>query len=623
MRYRLLCSSVYRLAGLALVLALFGSLATENRCWAQAAEQKLKLLIGDKANDPKPKEIEVLNLRPNLAQEIFVFVQNANNTTEEVIIELRAGGNPVEGGTQKVKVEGNKPQLVTFGKPAPMPADKPLVMTPLTGPLDLRLLGEKNAVLHEVKLETPRPNAYVAVTSIKFDPNEQGGVKNRLIVRLRATEAFAGPPCRVELVLKPDRIPGLVTGQKKEGTYAGQLTAPGDEVVLIAENLKFQSGSDARNGLVYLTIDGYERAYTFTTTFPREGTASEPQRIDLPILQINAPAFAVPSAKFAIGVEVDNSKPDETAEFDLIGVALNQNDELEQKPISLAKFHGDRQITVLFNPMGPKGGLLFKPEFKDWSTELNLSEVFGKRTFRLRLLDKDGNPIKVRSGAEGEPVEKVEKTLVLDASKPEEVKFLDFPKTLVKGLDLPLKARGVDPESGIQEVIFFAGKPTPDGKLPPNPIVAEGKPVDQTRTVWAADLPVSTDQKGMFEVSVRFTNNAGLSATETIRIQLLDPAAAGTADGKGAPAKKETSVEGTVVEGSRSQPNVKVTLRDERGLAKATTTTDAKGKFVFKDIAPGTYRITASKTSSNTRGETTVAVPEGQKKTGVEVKLTR
>lgn len=624
MRYLFPYSPAKRLAGLALVLMVFGSFTAENPCRAQAADQKLKLRFSDKANDPEPKEF--LTLRPNLAQQIFVYVQNANNTTEEVTVELRAGGNSVPGGVQPVKVEGNKPQRVLFGKPAPAPADKPLVLTPLAGPIDLRLLGDKNAVLDEVKLDVARPNAYVDVTSIKFDPSEQGGVRNRLIVRLRAKESFAGAPCRVELVLRPERIPGLVPGQKKEGTYAGHLTRAGDDLVLVAENLKFQSGTEAKNGLVYLSIDGYERAYTFTTSFPREGIASEPQRIDIPILGIVAPAFGVPSAQFAIGVEVDNAKPDEVAELEILAVSLNQNEELDQKPISLARFNGDRRLNLLFNPVGPNGGLLFKPEIRDWSVEQDLSEVYGKRTFRLRLLDKDGNVIKVRSGAEGEPVEKVERTLVLDASKPEEVKFIDFPKTLLRGSALPLKARGIDPESGILEVVFFAGKPAPDGKLPPNPVAVEGTPTDATRTVWAAELPVSTDQKGMFEVSVRFTNQAGLSATETIRIQLVDPppaTPAGPGSGAGGKGLKETIIEGTVVEGTRAQPNLVVTLRDEKGVAKGTTTTDAKGKFVFKDIPGGTYRISSAKTSSNTKGEVTVAVPEGQKKSGVEIKLFR
>ena len=124
------------------------------------------------------------------------------------------------------------------------------------------------------------------------------------------------------------------------------------------------------------------------------------------------------------------------------------------------------------------------------------------------------------------------------------------------------------------------------------------------------------------EVSVQFTNRAGLSATETVIIQLVDPAPAGSAAAK-QPEKPQTTIEGTVVEGSRLQPNLPVRLVDVQNVIRDTVTTDAKCKFLFKDVAAGAYRVMASKSGSNTRGETPVQVQDGQKKTGVEIKLTR
>ena len=55
----------------------------------------------------------------------------------------------------------------------------------------------------------------------------------------------------------------------------------------------------------------------------------------------------------------------------------------------------------------------------------------------------------------------------------------------------------------------------------------------------------------------------------------------------------KTTIEGAVLEGTtpRGQPNVPVVLRDDKGAAKESTKTDDKGKYAFKDIAAGNYRV--------------------------------
>jgi hypothetical protein len=592
-----------------------------------AAQDKLQLLFSDNPKDAEPKEF--LTLRPNVTQPVHIFVRNPTETTQEVTVELWAGESPL-APPQKVKAEANKLTRVSLGKPA-APGEKPAPLVAVNGAFEVRLrVDEKTPPVVE-KLVMLAPGEYVKVTSISYDPSEQGGKKNRLTVRLRADRTLLGPRCRVELVLNPDRIPGFVRGQKKEGTYAGYLLRAGEELVLTAENLQFEDGSRPKSGLFYLTVDGYERAFTFSSDFPREGIASRPDQVRTQTLRLSAPRYGPPTAKFPVSVEIDNSKEGERGELDLIGLVPDEEGKLVRKASSLATFfsdrksiYSDRELRLLFSAQEPNGGLRLKPELSDWSTDVDLSEVYGERTLRLRLLDRGRDPLEVVNTATGEKTTEVLVPVGLDATKPEGVKFVRWPKQLLRNAPIVVRATGRDPESDISRVIFFVGKPAPDGKVPADVISAEELPDPEYGKIWAAELPVSTEQKALFDVTVQFTNGAGLSATETIKIQLVDPPPPVKPDAKPPAGPKPAIIEGRVVEGGRPQPNVTVSMLDTKDLtAKGTATTDAQGKFVFKDVPAGSYRLSASKTAANTRGTTTVSVIEGQKKTDVEIKLNR
>ena len=209
--------------------------------------------------------------------------------------------------------------------------------------------------------------------------------------------------------------------------------------------------------------------------------------------------------------------------------------------------------------------------------------------------------------------------MALDNSPPEHVKLVDFPEKLARGAELPVKATGFDPDSDIKEVVFYVGRPGPDGNAPPTAVKAPGKLIDKDKHIWAAALAAPTDQKGKMDVTAQFVNGANLSATDTVTIQLVDPTPP-TGAGAG---PKGGSVEGTVAEGGRGQPGLEVRLLDDKGAVKDAVKTDAAGKYLFKDVAAGSYNVAATKTTDSTKGESAVQVLDGQKKTGVDVKLTR
>ena len=87
----------------------------------------------------------------------------------------------------------------------------------------------------------------------------------------------------------------------------------------------------------------------------------------------------------------------------------------------------------------------------------------------------------------------------------------------------------------------------------------------------------------------------------------------------------------SVREGERPQNGIPVELRDNQGVLKFKGTTgDVKnkdgvaepGKIVFKDLPAGTYKVSAVRTASSTKGEETTTVKDGDEK-AINIRLFR
>jgi serine/threonine protein kinase len=484
----------------------------------------LKILFSADPSGTSEPALNLLYLRPNTSQSFYLFVRNQSQKSGEATVVLRVNGQPLEGGVQKISVKPGAVQRVTFGQPLPGKEDKPPILSELKGPLLVSVVDDKNEPLADPSpVSVAHPRQYVAAGCI-FDPGE-----NRLEVRVTKTANFIGDRSQVELDLRPDRIPALVEGQKKSGTYSGYLTDKNKEVKLVAENLQFKPGVD-RTGLVYLRIDGYERAITFYATFASNGLTQLNQITDQPILRINADRVTAASPAAKVGVEIDNIREGQVAELGLF-----RSDAFKEQEGESLTFIGDRRVRLFFNPTGPDGALLFRTEVQDWSAGLDVKDVFGQRVLRLRLLANDKEEKVIDSSEKVEPQEPArdkfkEKPFVrfsylVDGSPPEGVKFVleRLPATRKEGDPLRVVATGQDPESGIKEVIFFVGKPDKDGNPPPNAVQAEGRPVAKEDNTWAAELAAPTDKKSILEVSVLFINGVGLRKIETITVDLSDP----------------------------------------------------------------------------------------------------
>jgi hypothetical protein len=221
----------------------------------------------------------------------------------------------------------------------------------------------------------------------------------------------------------------------------------------------------------------------------------------------------------------------------------------------------------------------------------------------VRLLDANGSPLRT-----------VFQTVTFDDSPPDKVAFIEPPKQARRDLPLTLKAAAAPSVSGISQAVFFVGKPI-EHKVPPNTPTFPGQAVDAGKTQWSATLPLPGDRKGPTELSVQLVNAVGQSEFATTTVELVEFDAAKARLGK---------VQGKVLEGEREQPDLTVLLRDEKGAQKDKTTTKSDGSFVFENVAPGKYKVYASKVASTgtRKGEVPVQVDPG-KSADVKIPLYR
>jgi hypothetical protein len=506
-----------------------------------------------------------------------------------------------------------------------------------------RLLDAKGKLLKEILIGVARPKEYVNVDQIFFYPVTKEGTKNVLEVRLSAKGTFTGTTAApVELVLDPNRVPSLKPEQEKVGRYAGQLR-PGTPLTLRAENLQFREGAERQQGLIYLTIDGYQRAYTYLSSFLGERGESRPSELIGPIMRLDHTPIGKPGPEYPVIVEVDNAPS--AAVSTLALYREYKDDKLIDREDEPRRFAGDRQELIAYSPAGPLGSLLFAPKVADWAIVLDTTKVYGERWLAAQMIDTDREKERLKDAKAPDPVipvlnskeipekgetEKtraiVERVLLYDG-KPVLSLDLDLPPAppgklpqLTVGAPLPLRAVARDP-SGITRVVFFAGKPPPDGKLPPTVPQAEGEQIQADPYVFRAELPAPAPRPAVLLASVQMTNGVGQTAVKTIRVELVDPAKAGA---NGEPKFKGALVTGTVVLGGIPQAGVPVTLSDEKGALKQAAKTDEKGVYRFERVPVGAYVVNALQSGSRTRGRTLTSVPEGKEKVeNVDVKLVR
>jgi serine/threonine protein kinase len=449
----------------------------------------------------------LLRLRPNVEQTFFLFADNQGDELKDVTFQIQVEGKPLPQATVRLPTLLKGSQSIRFTKPLPQ-VEKPPAPVEFSGPAFVCAYTEKGKPLCTFHIGVSHPRNYVQLELNAFDP------KTKCInLGVRANPGFFGPRCPVKLDLRPERLPFLAPKQKRDGSYGGYLYKPGDQVHLEACNLDINAGN-LESGLASLTIDKYERAFIFRCS----AKGGFPTPLERPSIRLSADPAAATGPPFKAGLEVDNLPQDATLE-----VGLYRDEKFTQLEGPQLQFHGDRRIRVFMNPHNPEGSISFRSELTDWVFELDTANLYGRRWLRVRLQEPGQNTpvqfLELGSGGSVQESREIGRVLMFDGSPPEDVVWLEHELDSQQPSGercVRVAASAKDPETGIGRVVFYLGKPPPDGVPPPTAVQVEGVKVTD-KDVWEAKLSVPATSNET-DVSVQFTNSVGLSTSSVTKI---------------------------------------------------------------------------------------------------------
>lgn len=527
------------------------------------AQNTPRPVVSTRPNEPAkgPFQGKTTNvvLRPNADLSFHVYLENPGQQAwTNVTVRLTAdekGEQPLAEGLVEQIGPGEVARVVlrsTAPVPppeppaaAPMPpaadkekaapaAAKPPAGTPAPAVLYLHAIDDQKKpfpntrpTAFDVRVSPPRD--YVSATP-QVTPTGGGfAISVRLGRLANASEAFRGKPATARLDVRPELVPGLDPASLKDGTFQTVIAPDAKEVVLVAKSLRFIGRPGPST--VTVSVDGYDRAFVFTTDFSGTTPALSPS--GTPGVRIDAPRYAVPGRPLSARLEVFRDTGDERPRLEFYRA------EQGEPEVPTAGLTTPRQQSVTYQ-VGKAGELVFHAEVKDWVIPLDTAGVYGTRRLEFSLTDQDGKILtrpQADEPAEKEPVPATH-LLTLDDTVPEAVRLLALPpkvepkkprklplppgavpplpgpspvpglvlppwacecvlppsfgvpvppvpvaavpkelpaplplvieKTRVRGTVIELIARAEDPESGITGVLFFLGSPPgPDGKSPP------------------------------------------------------------------------------------------------------------------------------------------------------------
>jgi hypothetical protein len=552
-------------------------------------------------NPVEPKDpLSELALRPGKTRlKYYLYLRNHTDKPQMLIVELLDNGAPVEGGVARLAepLKPNEtPRRVDFGKLEP-PADKPL--RDIQGPLQIRLRdAATNTVLDtkQIPVRIATPREYVEVTDQEYNPGAGGN--NRLQFKVRAKRDIPDPGCEVKLVLPTDRIPGYAPPPKEENATV-VLTKKNEEKELFAAGINLTQGANP-NGYVYLTVDGVERAFIFKTTFNPGGGVTKPDRFDASDIRIQTlPPYARPNKNYNVTVHVDNPPDGTTVLLELARKDANGGVSVEREAKPIRPEPRDRHLG--FSPQSADGALLCEAQIRDWVIPLDTSDIAGDRELRASLRAAQGSVIGTDS-----------KSIVFDNTKPENLTVVEA-QQVANGL-AEVTVAGQDPQSGVQKVKFHLGQ-VDDQNPPKGPPLIESD-FDNDQKSLTKKVPVN--QVGDIEMTAEFVNGVGLSAYLPIKVAMVPNFGGGNA-GQG----KNGSISGKVLLNEKLQPKAKLTLEGGQLKNPMTENADDHGEFLFKEVPPGTYKLSAVTELGGAKGHITVTVKAGEAKTGQNVSVSR
>jgi hypothetical protein len=580
----------------------------------------VEVAIGAGKNNAAAREID---LRPNTPTEFAVALKNfAGEILGDVklkLVQVVDGKEHVIAETmvEKLAPTGDKEagQLVQLFDKIKGGPDK----IELTGipPFKLQVHVQAKNLLpikRDLNLFIREPRDYVSAPA-NFDP-----VKSKLSVDVesKAVTAFVGPHLLpAQMIFGPD-----VTASKN-GFFKRTLTPLKPKVTLVAEDLAFER--KLTEGDVYLKVDGYERAFVYPVKVNSNGAVDPLPPGDIRV-RIGVPRYAKPSPTFDVPLEIDGPL---TGDFK-VRVSLDRTGNNGEQPgPDMQELEGLRQQKIILG-VTPDRKLICQTEIKDWRVQFDTNDILGRDIwYRVSVVTKgdtgkydkktaltvapESRPLLARTETDDreKDIKSVYAKVNQDISAPEGIK-LELPKDKEWAVGAPVELRAVirerkENQAPIGKVVVFRGKAPKDDKMEikDDDILFIDEAPDPKQKEWKFTLPPQTKAEAL-TLSVQFTTRTGVKAALTDSITFK----------AGGPVKKLYTVKGDVLRGELKQAGVEVSLMDAKKNVKATGKSNAEGAFVFENVEPGSYIVSAKQMNfQKLYGETVpFNVPDKEKK---------
>lgn len=604
---------------------------------AQAPEAKVEFhyRLGPKEPKINVNKDSPIVLRPNSGLAVELLVKNTEgnkfaNGLNEVTVKLMRvdGADPVMLTAAKLdKVDkllpGNEAHLV-------FAADKALAELGKGSPPPMQLwldakLGKVAVKTFKLDLgvQYDHPENYLNVDKAHFD-----STTGRISFFVSLKKDFVGPPCKVELVLDNDYIPGLKN--VKNETLVRKLVNIGQGLELFAD-LEFEGAAGGpANARVFLNVDGFARAFEFMPRFDLTGFIRPAVLGNDVAVRFRTKRYVVPDKKnpLIVTLEIDGRPIDQPAQVEFaINRSENNKDENQFEIVPPGGLRRGLRDVTLGIDADKKGDLFITMNVADWRVPLDTAAMSGKRWLRARVLDDTGKKELtvssealrlLESGRGGlaplileRGTNQVFAPVTIDDTAAVDLKFLNLPPTITAGKDLKVivtaKERPESRYAPIDKVKFYLGKKTLDRKIEAE-VVEVTEPKDGP---WAAVLRMP-DKVGKCEIAVQFWTCTDKVSAASNFIMVEPPGAV------------LTTITGTTVGiDKKSWPGMTVKLLDAKGESKGEQESDDKGVFIFKDVAPGPYVIDATRSIPRLYGQKKVTVLPGMEKLPVVVEIKR
>ena len=424
------------------------------------AQAQMKIAYGE---NQEPKNFQTISLRPNQEQSVYFSYQNPTKLLKrnlKITLEQvdEAGKAKLVSQVEFDKTKTLKPDEKTAFK-FPAPAGKGDWMKLDGPPFQFRFTvedgkggAEGKDVADLVDLTFEEPRDYITIVKSNYDP-----AKQRLSITLRLNDPL-GAPSKVKLELPPSVNLGLI--ESKAGTREGVLDAKNPQLELVADEIQFEGKTPPANGRVYLTVDGFERAFIYKCTYS-EGSLLPVE--DKTRARMVLPRYVQPGPKVAVTLEVDGQSRvqglDDSPQRAKVELTFDRVGSGNFGPVPGSPFRGLRHQEIHYK-IDTAGGILFKTEVKDRVVELNTLGINGKRALRIRLTDAKGTVLDLADEQENvnekvalfdnDPKNKssvltyvkseksIAAEVILDATKPRDL-AIDAPATIAPGDDLTPK----------------------------------------------------------------------------------------------------------------------------------------------------------------------------------------